>query len=741
VIPKARRDLPFWAALLAALLSTGLHTLHAAGWLDVPFFDDAEHDFVDWRFRNRGPVAPAGDRIVIVALDDETRARAPEIFQRRAGWARLIEAVTRGQPRVVAVDAFFSAPEVVLSAPTVAALEKARASLPAELGETAAALEAALDETRGDEKLAKALAGVPRLVLAGLFLLDRDPAGADRTEPPGLRGARFDEAAAAPAPAARRPPLAADYVVLTRPAIAGPSASAGFVNKHADADGVTRRAYLVIERAGRFYAPLGLRAAAVYSGEPLSYLVGDRDVGFGERRLPVDARGQAQLGFLGPRGTFPLVSAADVLEGKVPADRFADKIVFVGYADAARDLATTPFDTTFFGVELHATLAENALEGTLYRGLSPAAILVVVALAALLAALLQVRGLRGRRTWIPILLAALLLAGWVVAAVHLFESARLVLPVVWPGVTLVVVVFTGVSTAVVVEGVEKARIRNAFAQYLDERAVKQLLADPSLLRLGGERRELTALFSDIRGFTAISEKLDPEQVISFLNEYLTPMTEVVWETGGLLDKYIGDAVMAVYGAPLEHGDHAKRACLAALAMQERLEVLNQRWARAGLPKLAIGIGLNTGVMSVGNMGSERRKNYTVVGDAVNLASRLEGLTKAYDVPILCGERTAEQAGDGLVFRELDLVRAKGKDQATRVFALVGPRGSKVPAEWPGALAAYRARDWDASETLLDAILAAEPDDGPARGLKARIAAHRISPPPPEWDGAYDQDTK
>jgi adenylate cyclase len=732
------RDLPFLAALLGAVLLVSLYAVNDAGWLRVPFFDDAEHDFADWRYRYRGPRAPDGDDIVIVALDDDTRARAPEVFQRRAGWARLLAAIATGEPRVVAVDAFFASPERVLSPATVTALERASA-LPAP-PDTLAAIAAALDETRGDEKLARAVAAVPRLVLGTLFLLDREAAAEGAKEPIGLRGARFDEAAGSGS-AATHPPRAGDAVVLTRPTIAGERAQAGFVNKHADADGVTRRAYLVIERAGRFYAPLGLRAAALYAAEPTSYLVGDREVGFGARRLPVDGRGQALLGFLGPRGTFPIVSAADVLDGTVPASRFAGKLVFVGYADAARDQAVTPFDTTFFGVELHATLAENALHGGFYRAPSPAIAFALVVVAALLGAALQLRFVRGRRTFLPPLLAALLLGGYLVAAIQLFLGAALVLPVVWPAVTLLVVVFAGVSTAVVVEGFEKARIRSAFAQYLDERAVKQLLADPTLLRLGGERRELTALFSDIRGFTAISEKLEPEQIISFLNEYLTPMTEVVWETGGLLDKYIGDAVMAVYGAPLEQADHAQRACAAALAMQERLAALNARWAAAGLPPLAVGIGVNTGPMSVGNMGSERRKNYTVVGDAVNLASRLEGLTKAYDVPILVGERTAELAADGFVFRELDLVRAKGKDRATRVFALVGPRGAAVPEGWREALEAYRQRDWDGAERALERVLAQHDDDGPALALRLRIAAHRAAPPPDDWDGAFDQDAK
>jgi adenylate cyclase len=363
-----------------------------------------------------------------------------------------------------------------------------------------------------------------------------------------------------------------------------------------------------------------------------------------------------------------------------------------------------------------------------------------VALGGLLA-LLQLRVVRARGAWLPIVAGAGALALYLAVAFWAFGARRLVLDVAAPVGSFVIVALASLSAGLVTEGREKLRIKHAFAQYLDDRAVAQILADPSRLRLGGERRELTVLFSDIRGFSALAESLDPQQLSSFLNEYLTPMTDLVLEAGGLLDKYIGDAVMAVWGAPLEQPDHAARACATALAMQRRLAELNTGFRARGLPQIAIGIGVSSGGMSVGNMGSERRFDYTVVGDAVNLGARLEALTKAYDAEILVGERARELAGDRFVFRELDTVRVKGKDRVVRVYELLGARGAPVRVDlerFAAALAAYRARRFADAETGFQAALDACPDDGPARALLERARRLGAAPPPADWDGVFEQ---
>ena len=315
-----------------------------------------------------------------------------------------------------------------------------------------------------------------------------------------------------------------------------------------------------------------------------------------------------------------------------------------------------------------------------------------------------------------------------------------------PLLTCGAVALVSVTTALVTEGREKAKLRAAFSQYVAPALVSKILAQAGRVGLGGERRELTVLFSDIRGFSSFAENMEPEALSTFLNEYLNPMTRLVLGEGGMLDKYIGDAVMGVYGAPLDQPDHASAACRTALQMVAALGPLNAAWQARGLPAIRIGIGLNTGVASAGNMGSDLRFDYTVMGDTVNLGARLEPLTKELHVDILVGETTRAAAGDGFVFREVDRVRVKGRGGTVRVFELLGVNGDAPLAPddigaYEKALERYRVQDWEAAGAGFAAFLCAHPGDGPAGVMVDRVAALRAAPPPPDWDGAYDQRAK
>ncbi len=747
----SRLNAPLVAAAAMTLLCAAFYLLHRGGLLELPGLDDAENGLIDIRFHARGARRPVGDDIVIVGLDDATRARAPELWQRRAGWARLIEALGKYEPRAIGIDAFFQAPEIVLPRPVLEQVRAARELVArrgaAEDGAELAAFDAVLEETRGDEKLAAAVAAAKVVHLGVLFYLDDTAAPAGTGEPRALASARYGEAVAADAPRSRRPPSAAADVTLSLPAIAAGARGAGFVNVVNDeGDGSVRRAYAVIERAGRYYAPLGLVMARERAarGDDLSYVVGEEQVLLGERPLVTDRRARLWLDFLGPKGAFPYYSAVDVAEGKVARAALAGKLVFVGPTDVARDRVETPFDPLLPGVEIHATLAHNALHGEFLRRAGPLATLAAMLGLGGLLTLLQLRRVRTGRAWLVLVVAVAGLAAYVIAAFWLFSARRVIIDMAAPSLAFVIVALASLSAGLIVEGREKAQIKNAFSQYLDDRAIAQILADPSRLRLGGERRELSVLFSDIRGFSLFPERLDPQQLSAFLNEYLTPMTDLVMEAGGLLDKYIGDAVMAVFGAPLEQSDHAARACRTALAMQQRLATLNQTWVARGLPRIAIGIGVSSGPMSVGNMGSQRRFDYTVVGDTVNLGARLEALTKEYGAHILVGERVCEQAGDAFVFRELDLVRLKGKDRSVRVYELLGERGTAVAADvarFDAALAAYRERRFDEAEAGFAAAAAACETDAPARVFAERARRLRATPPPEDWDGVYEQLSK
>jgi adenylate cyclase len=742
------RSAPVLAAGLAAVLVTALQIGRGAG-LELPGLDEAERASIDVRFRLRGP-RPADPRIAVVGIDDRTRQAAPDLVQTRRGWAHLIDALARYQPKVIALDLFFSSPEQLLR-PGLAdrvraadrALRESVEPLPPAAQEGAAVLAAVVDELRGDDVLAQAIgrAGVVYLGASFRLIERRSEVPAEPPDTPaGLERARHGEVVAAGGGLA---PPSAYRVDATTAAIARGAAGAGAVNMYADPDGVVRRIPLVIELGGHHYMPLGLAAVLGAEGQPgdTSVVAGARTLAAGERVLPLGSGAAGHVDFLGER-PFAHVSAADVLSGAAPREALAGKIVFVGLTYAAYDKVATPFDPLADGVDLHATLADDVLHGRLLVPTGPIAGAGAVALVALLITALQTRRLR-RRAWLPPLLALLVLAGWAALAFVAFQRGLLV-EVAAPIAGGLIVLGAGVVATLVTEGREKAQLRTVFSQYVSRTLVERLIADPALARLGGERRELTVLFSDIRGFSGFAESLPPEILAGFLNEYLTPMTDLVLGSAGTLDKYIGDAVMAVWGAPIDQADHARRACKTALAMLDALGPLNQRWRAEGLPEITIGIGINTGPMAVGNMGSEARFDYTVLGDAVNLGARLEALTKDYHVAILVGPDTVAAAGDDLVFREIDMVRVKGRDGVARVYELLGEHGSwRARAVdlvgWHRALTTYRTLDFAAAEKEFRAC--AGRGDNAARMMAERSARLAADPPGPDWDGVYEQHSK
>jgi adenylate cyclase len=730
------------------VLVTALQVARTTG-IEVPGLDQAERASVDARFRLRGPRS-ADPRIVVVGIDDRTRQAAPDLIQTRRGWAHLIDALARYQPKVIALDLFYSSPERLLR-PELAdrvraadrALRESVEPLPAAAQEAAAALAAVVDELRGDEVLAQAIGRAGVVYLGASFRLierSRDLPDEPPVAPAGLERARHGEVVAA---GGGLTPPSAYRVDATAPAIARGAAGAGAVNTYADPDGVVRRLPMVIELGGHHYMPLGLAAVLAAEGTPgdTSVVAGARSLSAGRRVLPLGPGAAAHLDFLGERA-FAHVSAADVLSGAAPREALAGKIVFVGLTYAAYDKVATPFDPLADGVDLHATLADDVLRGRLLMPSGPVASVVAVALVALVITVLQARRLR-RRAWLPPLLALVVLAAWAAIAYAAFTRGVL-FEVAAPIAGGLVVLGAGVVATLVTEGREKAQLRTVFSQYVSRTLVERLLANPDLARLGGERRDLTVLFSDIRGFSGFAESLPPEILAGFLNEYLTPMTDLVLGSAGTLDKYIGDAVMAVWGAPIDQDDHARRACKTALAMLDALGPLNQRWRAEGLPEITIGIGINSGPMAVGNMGSEARFDYTVLGDAVNLGARLEALTKDYHVAILVGPETAAAAGDDFVFREIDMVRVKGRDGVARVYELLGEHGSwRARAvdlvAWHRALTAYRTLDFATAEKEFRA--AASRGDNAARMMAERSARLAADPPGPDWDGVYEQHSK
>lgn len=653
------------------------------------------------------------------------------------------------------MDMLFSSPESPLRSPVVEKVNEAHAALSqrttrseaAELALTA--LDAVLEETRSDEDLGATIARSGRVLLGLMFHFPshahQQPVPFGSAEPSGIRTARYSEFVATDGPQNVRPP-AARAVSVSLPSIAAGALGAGSLNVLPDDDGSVRRVYAVIAHGGRYYMPLGLVVALHALGADASYVAGASRIQVGARSLPVSERGVALLAHLGPRKTFPHVSAADVLNEQIPRTTLQDKLVFVGYTDATRDKVISPFDPQLDGVEIHATLAHNILHHELLRRASPMTTLLTVLFLGGLLSLLQVRRIRQRRAWVAGAAALVIVIGYLVVAQVLFSEHDLVIDIAFPVLACTLITITTLLTAIATEGREKAYLRAAFSQYVSDVLVEQIVADPSKIRLGGERRELTVLFSDIRGFSSFSETLEPEVLSEYLNEYFTPMTDLVKGDGGMLDKYIGDAVMAVYGAPIDLNDHAERACKTALDMLRALTPLNEQWRQRGLPDISIGIGLNSGPMSVGNMGSKARFSYTVLGDTVNLGARLEGLTKEYRVNVLVGEDTASRADGDYVFRELDWVRVKGRSGVTRIYELIGSRAEPDIDEdtlqrYRDGLTAYRRRDWDDAEAYFTDVLLRRKQDGPAAVMIERIHALRDELLGEDWDGVFEQRSK
>jgi adenylate cyclase len=362
----------------------------------------------------------------------------------------------------------------------------------------------------------------------------------------------------------------------------------------------------------------------------------------GKLQVPTDEQGRLLINFRGPQKTFPHYSFSDVLNGLAPAGAFKDKIVLVGAtAIGIYDVRVTPFSGTFPGVEIHANIIDNILRNDPIG--RPDWVTAVDVIAILLCGI----GLSLAISRIRPLFGTLVTIGMIVlyalASEYVFVHAKIWLTSIYPGMTMVFVFFGVTTFRYMTEEKKKREIKEAFSHYVAPSLVNNILLDPTKLVLGGEERRLSVLFSDIRGFTTISEALKPQELVKLMNDYLTPMTDVILANDGTVDKYMGDAIMAFWGAPVWQEDHQVRACRAALAMMDKLKELQVGWEQRGIPRIDIGIGISTGKLTVGNMGSATRFDYTVMGDSVNLGSRLEGLNKEYGTHIIVPKYTSSCA--------------------------------------------------------------------------------------------------
>lgn len=513
----------------------------------------------------------------------------------------------------------------------------------------------------------------------------------------------------------------------------------GFFTVSSDGDGIYRRSMLVALFGGELYGSLALKSLAVYLDKEIAMRLsraGVSEFRLGPTVLPVDAGGRLRLNYYGKTGSFKTVSAVDVIKKRLPAEYLKEKLVFVGATETGIfDLRPSPFDPYLPGVEIHATVASNVLQQSLLkydvkwtRGMELACILLLPVLLGLLLAFAP-------GTLAGLLAACGITAGFLGFNYFMYANHLHDMCLAYP---LLGIAFTYVGGEVyrnlVVERKGK-QLKKAFSSYVSPDLVRQIEKDPDKLVLGGEQRELTILFSDIRGFTTVSEMLSPPDLVKLLNEYLSPMTRIVLEERGTLDKFIGDAVMALFNAPLNVPDHAERACRAAVRMMGELGRLNALFAERGMNTIDIGIGINTGPAVVGNMGADIRFDYTAIGDSVNLASRLEGLNKYYASHILVSDETRRQVtGTDMIFREVDRVRVKGKIHPVIMYELMVANTDSA-ADFEDALAVYRSMDFRRAAEMFRS-LEERTGDGPSRLYHERCREYMEEPPPANWDGVY-----
>ena len=535
----------------------------------------------------------------------------------------------------------------------------------------------------------------------------------------------------------------------------------GMLTINPERDGIVRRVPLAMRAQGRILPSISLAMLRAVSaaGQMIVRAApsGIQSIGIRELELPTDRNGQIWVHF-GPHDATRYVSAADVLAGRVARERIEQKLVLIGTsATGLLDRQTTPVDPSMPGVEVHAQILENALSGTWisYPDYAMAAELAVALLVSL--AIVVIAPALGAAT--VALLGVAIAAALTGTSWYFYTRQGLLFDFTYPLLSALAVYLVLVFTNYLREQAQRTQVRSAFGQYLAPNLVEQLVRAPERLVLGGEEREMTFMFSDVRGFTTISEtyKRDPQGLTSLMNRLLTPLTDAIVSHKGTIDKYMGDAVMAFWNAPLRDANHARNACFAALEMKKRIAALNgereqeaQARGETSLP-LRIGIGVNTGACVVGNMGSDLRFNYTVLGDAVNLASRIEGQTKTYGVTIMAGAMTMMAAGDDFAAIELDVIKVKGKSEPEAVHGLFGASDVAKSQSFRDLsrsvrqmLTCYRRQDWIKALVALDACRAFESEYelAPVFDLYAsRIRAFSETPPPSDWDGVYISETK
>ena len=711
-----------------------------------------ELNWLDLRFRARGPLAP-GSAVVVAAIDEKSLAAEGRWPWPRSRIAALIDALSRDGAKVIGFDVLFSETEEDARLALIGELERAVDALKINNAPLKDLLRKSRTAADQDQMLVSALERSSASVVLGYFFHMSEESLGFRLDARDIER-RLDAIIGSRYSLVYRDPQAPSVPFITAYApqgnlggFAAASASSGYFTVVSDPDGVVRWMPLIVQGGDDLFPPLAILCVWHYLGKPQLVVrsgpYGVDGVQIGERFIPTDEAGRLFINYRGPPQIFPTFSISDILAGKLPSGTFKNRIVLVGAtALGIGDIRTTPFGHLFPGPVVHANVVDNILAGDFVerpRWSKVFDLFAIVGLGLLVGLILpRTSALTG------MLFSGALLVAYVLAAYWMFVKARIGLNLVYPVFTVAATYTMLTLYRYLTEERERRRIKDAFQHYVAPDVIQLMLENPAGVRLGGEEKVLTALLSDLEGFTSYSEHHTPNEVISVLGDYYAEMTDEVFAAQGTLVEYVGDELFALFGAPVTQPDHARRACASALAMQAHRIALGEEWAKVGRPRIKARTGINSGNMLVGNIGSKYRFHFGAVGDAVNLASRLEGLNKIYRTEIIISEHTAELVAGSFRLRELDLVRVKGREQVLRIYELIGVADMPLPAEkkelldlYEAGLSPYRERRWDEALELFRKCLLLCAEDGPSRLMQRRCRTYRDNPPPEDWGGTFE----
>jgi adenylate cyclase len=706
--------------------------------VQIPLLEELRLKSLDMRFKIRGGRKPSGN-IVIAGIE----AKGIEAYGRwpwpRSVFAQLLVSLKESGAKTIVFDLLFPEPEKNNVAQAITSLAKTYKELDLIKDNFHSQIffdemSQIIKESDNDSLLAEAADWSGNVILGMAFEPGENSKKMATSTKKALYQFNLEDRAWGRIHSFQR-----EQMLLPIKELAKAAVSMGYVNIFPDRDGIIRRAKSTILNKQAPFMPLAVAAAGHYLSED-PFLDPSGSLQIADRKITFDASGDIYLAFYGIENAFTSFSIADIIEGRILPGELKDKIVIIGsMATGIGDIWPTPLSGEIPGVFIQATFLDNILQNRVLKLPENQIWIVFFTILALV--------------FLPLIFMALFspvistiagifpLMGYAVIIQYLFTEHQLI----WPAVLPIGAGFSAISVLLVynfmIEGRQHRWIKKSFSQYLSQDVIDILVKDPEQLKLGGEEKELTVIIADIRNFTSLSERLSPTELTHLLNLYLGELTDVILDHDGTLDKYMGDAIMAFFGAPIHDTHNASKACMSAIKMCERLHEKRNEWALKGLPSLRIGIGLDTGPMVVGNLGSARRFDYSVIGDHVNLASRLEGISKVYGVKILISENTRNHLGPDFTCRELDKILVKGKKEPVRIYELLGKDYFTKDTyafvdSFEKGLACYRDQAFLKAIGYFEDTLLLKPGDYPSQLLIERCHLLEKEALHPDWDGTW-----